>query len=233
MIDVGGMVEALSGLWGAPHSGYLYSTGHDARLLKHAILKRKHRDAAAAKADADQRCAHMFQHRLAAAADGRRCIFTLNVFPLMRVSAGSSPMQVNLKRKHWGAAGEEARAGQRCAQVFQRQLAAAAAGAKAPAQGAGKKRRAQQQGAQPLTQQGRPAKPQLGGNGGGVAAEGGAADSGAGAARGRRGRGFKVGPRPCQCLKAAGLCWIVLGADESARKAWSPFCFKARPVTLY
>lgn len=99
--------------------------------------------------------------------------------------------QVNLKRKHWGASGAEPRAGQRCRDAFQRRLAPAAAAGPSGGQDGYRVKSAQQSGAQqgasqaPAKSRSRPAvKP---------AGEGPTAGAhGAGAARGRQGRGFKV-----------------------------------------
>ena len=102
-----------------------------------------------------------------------------------------SRTQVNLKRKHWGASGAEPPTGRRCRDAFQRQLAPAAAAGPSRGQGGYKVKGAQQGGAQqgasqaPANTRSRPAVK--------AAGEGPTAGGpGAGAARGRQGRGFKV-----------------------------------------
>ena len=97
-------------------------------------------------------------------------------------------MQVNLKRKHWGASGAEPRTGQRCREVFQQRMAPASA-AGAPA-GQGSLRGKAQQGREQQGARRAPAgkPPVVKAAGEGPAAGG----PGAGAARGRQGRGFKV-----------------------------------------
>ena len=118
-------------------------------------------------------------------------------------------MQVNLKRKHWGASGAEPRAGQRCRDVFQRQLAPATAAKPRAGQGVPSVGGAQQgaalQGARhaPAKSRSRPA----GKAAGEVSAAGG---PGAGAARGRQGRGFKVRALTCHKAPSTGfqLAWV-------------------------
>ena len=99
--------------------------------------------------------------------------------------------QVNLKRKHWGASGAEPPTGQRCRDAFQRQLAPAAAAGPSGGQGGYRVKSVQQSGPQQGARQA-PAKslsrPSVKAAGEGVTAGG----PGAGAARGRQGRGFKV-----------------------------------------
>ena len=110
---------------------------------------------------------------------------------LARLLTARSHMQVNLKRKHWGASGAESHAGQRCRDVFQRQLALAAAAGAPAGQDRSRLKGAQQgaakQGARHALAKGR-SHPAIEAVGEGHPAGG----PGAGAARGRQGRGFKV-----------------------------------------
>ena len=101
-------------------------------------------------------------------------------------------MQVNLKRKHWDASGAEPRAGQRCRDVFQRQLAASAAAGPRAGQGGLRPKGAQQGAAQQgvLRQARAKSHSRAAGKTAGKGSAAGAPD--AGAARGRQGRGFKV-----------------------------------------
>lgn len=108
--------------------------------------------------------------------------------PWLCVADCHAHMQVNLKRKHWGASGAEPPTGQRCRDAFQRQLSPAAAAGPSGGQGGYKIRVAQQgEGASQAPAKGR-SRPA-----GKAAGEGPTAGGpGAGGARGRQGRGFKV-----------------------------------------